>query len=674
MQDIKKILANLKPTKESFKTLLDTLFGFEKLTTADTSDIINLTNEHKNEDLLSLFDFQKTLVYFTNADWESELQQAKNTEHKNLAFSLIPTQTHHKSELIRAIRAINKKIKSYNILFFISKDSLSIAFATRRYDKNSKVEKDVIDKITLIKDILLSTPSKAHLKNLESIPKITHKEIDKYYSEILDKLSISALTDAFYKEIREHFIKFKDSIKLPNDRDENTKRAFVLRLISRILFVKFLEKKGLVSPKIWNISLSSSYYHQVLEPLFFITLNTPKDNRDYGLLDSYIKELLNSIPYLNGGLFAPQEKDYFDINNRNITTLEIPNERFDELFKTLDNYHFTIDEATLHSEEVGLDPEMLGKVFENLLSVLFTDNRLEDTQSLRKKTGSYYTPREIVSYMCASSLCESLKNHTNINEESLKKLIFDKDAIDLSEIECYEVLNTLASLKILDPACGSGAFPIGILQEIIEIENTLFEAMQNKGYSKHFEKSNLLQEQHLKQSNLYERKLRILQNNIYGVDIQPMATEIARLRCFLSLICDAPSENIQPLPNLEFKFISANSLIPLHHDNLQYDGYIQDMEELRKIREQTFNTQDKEQVKAAYLTLRDKIARNISTAIIKVGALKSQESSKDNKNNNKLDINENPIFDWNPFDPNSVAGFFDSEWMFGIKANGGGIS
>lgn len=362
----------------------------------------------------------------------------------------------------------------------------------------------------------------------------------------------------------------------------------MLRLISRILFCKFLEKKGLV------------------------------DSR-----------LLDSVPYLNGGLFAPQDRDFYKLDSSTsisayINTLKIPDKCFKNLFKTLESYHFTLDENTPLNQEVGLDPELLGMVFENLLSVLFTDNK-QDDKNLRKATGSYYTPREIVSYMCKSALLESL--HTkcqDVSYEELKELIFEPESEVQQNPKAKAILPHLATLKILDPACGSGAFPMGMLHEILTLQDKL-DDKQN--------------------TSLYERKLKILQNNIYGIDLQPMATEIARLRCFLSLICDAPSENITPLPNLEFKFISANSLIPLpQQQGLQYAGY-EDLKELKALRESTFSAQNKSEIESQYLALRDKIARQL---------IFSGDS--------------NPILEWNPFDPHSVAGFFDSEWMFGIKA------
>ena len=640
--------------KDNFKAFLNKVFTLSNLKLALNKIIadINLPN----------FDFAKSIIYATNADIEKDLQSAQSTGHKNLAFSFIQTATHKKADLINATRAINCAIASYNIIFFVSSTHLSIAFATRRFHKKRTIKEDVIEKITLIKDINLQSPSMAHQLNLKSIATIKPKEVDVYYDEILTKLSISSLNKKFYGEIFQHFYNFTQNLTLPNTSDESTKRNFVLRLISRILFCKFLEKKDLIDSQIWDTNLSSNYYHEVLEPLFFTTLNTPKNLRDYALLDERIIALLERIPYLNGGLFSPQQNDFFSPQNPHayISTLKIDNHYFDELFKTLQAYHFTIDEASHNAEEVALDPELLGQIFESLLSQLFTDNKVEkiDKNTLRKATGSYYTPREIVRYMVRSAILAHLQTHLKdkVNSQFLEKLVFGEDFPESSLRENPQnlpkqstlssslrdltqsnrgnpyskvpalILQELSNLKILDPACGSGAFPMGILSEIIRIQNDLGDTRSH-----------------------YERKLEILQNCIYGVDIQPMATEMARLRCFLSLIIDENIDDIKPLPNLEFKFINANSLLPLSTDtSLHYDGYHKDIQELERLRNEYFSSQDKSTIQKEYLNLRERITR---------------EDLQVNKN----DSINNPMLAYDPFDPQSVAQFFDSAYMFGVE-------
>lgn len=657
--NIKITLHNLQSQSKSFKDLLDLLFPIHK-DEASNENIANLPNE--------IFDFANAIIFYSNAKNDDKLESSKSG-HSNLAFSLVSTHSHKRADLIYATYAINKAITSYNIIFFVSSTHLSIAFATRRDNKITSA-KDVLEKITLIKDINLANPSHAHCKNLDQIAKIKPKEVDIYYSEILEALSISSLNKAFYTEIFAHFAHFVESITLPNTSDEQTKRDFVLRLFSRILFCKFLEKKSIVDSAIWDTHLSQNYYHEVLEPLFFTTLNTPRESRNYGFLSEQIISLLHAIPYLNGGLFSPQDNDFFDLQNPNvhINSLHISNDLFSELFATLNRYHFTIDEADESAVEVALDPELLGQIFESLLSQLFTDNKLEklDKNTLRKATGSYYTPREIVRYMVRSAILLHLQTKLKgkVDSQFLESLVFGNIPtpksppqgrgleFDSPSLACgnsesspslaegargwvdskdsTSILQELSTLKILDPACGSGTFPMGILNEIIHIQGYLGDTRP-----------------------LYTHKLEILQECIYGIDIQPMATEIARLRCFLSLIIDENPSNIKPLPNLEFKFISANALLPLQTSlqdsrgrQLGSDIYEKGLIELQQIRSETFTSHDKIALQSKYKATIDKIAKDLF--------FEAQ--------------GETPLTKWNPFNPNDIAQFFDSAYMFGVES------
>ena len=465
--------------------------------------------------------------------------------------------------------------------------------------------------------------------------------------DIEEAFSLEQLSREFFQAITKHFTHLYENIKFPKDLNEEASRAFSLRLLARVLFCKFLERKGLIPSSIWDTSLSEHYYyHEVLEPLFFGTLNTPKSERNYGLLDSKITHLLDSIPYLNGGLFSPQENDFYDPKSPQayINTLQVPTTILKELFKELDKFHFTLDESTPIDQEVGLDPEMLGMVFENLLSMLFTDHKIDNLSSLRKQTGSYYTPREIVSYMAKSCILEYLKTHTTISDSSLRSLVFEYEH-EFGYQEILSLLTALSGFRVLDPACGSGAFPMGILQELTQIlealdeEGTAFMALQ----SQEFKAS------HQDKDPRYIRKLHILQNNIYGVDIQPMATEISRLRCFLSLICDEDKNKIEPLPNLEFKFLTANSLLPLTQEKqLNYAGFTTDMKQIQAIRQDFLlaSTQEKDKLKVSYLKLRDKIAKETFATSI---------------------AEDNPLLNYNPFDSQSKAEFFDPVFMFGVE-------
>lgn len=451
--------------------------------------------------------------------------------------------------------------------------------------------------------------------------------------DLENAFSQEPISKEFYKDITACFLDFLSSVKLPANVSENDKRSFVLRLLCRLLFCKFLEKKGLIKAEIWDTGLSKNYYFEILQTLFFATLNTEPNLRDenelYTLLTPEIKALLSAVPYLNGGLFSPQKNDFFNPDKPFVYLheLSLPNSAFDKLFELFHQYNFTLDEQSAFDTEVALDPELLGTVFESLLCELFTESKGKDlTLSLRKSTGSYYTPREIVSYMVKSALLEQLKLKMG-DEKGLKEFIFDDNVLNLNNNQTSDILRALKELKILDPACGSGAFPMGILNEILHLQEKCGDDRSH-----------------------YERKLEILQHCIYGVDIQPMATEIARLRCFLSLIIDEDINDIKPLPNLEFKFISANSLLPLSADaSLHYDGYHKDIQELERLRNEYFNSQDKTAIQKQYLNLRERITR---------------EDLQVNKN----DSINNPMLAYDPFDPQSVAQFFDSAYMFGVES------
>ena len=470
-----------------------------------------------------------------------------------------------------------------------------------------------------------STAAAAQTANLQK-PNLILADLEKAFSQ-------EPVAKEFYQNITACFLEFLQSAKLPENVGENDKRSFLLRLFCRLLFCKFLEKKGLVSSEIFNTKLSQNYYFDILQTLFFATLNTEPSLREkthlYKLLSPQTKELFSAVPYLNGGLFSPQENDFFKPQEPHayFRELDLPNSVFDKLFEVLSRYNFTLDEQSSFDTEVALDPELLGTVFESLLSELFTDNNGKDLSlSLRKSTGSYYTPREIVSYMVKESLILYLKFHTQ-DEEELRRLIFDDETAPFDKAKQQSLLNALKKLKILDPACGSGAFPMGILHEILHLQEKCGDTR-----------------------SAYERKLEILQECIYGVDIQPMATEIARLRCFLSLIIDQDSNNIQPLPNLEFKFITANSLVNLPVTNsLHYAGYEDDIAKLSKLRSEYFGSHEKAKLQQAYTELR----RHIVREDLSIGMSESFE---------------NPLLAYDPFDSQSVAGFFDSEYMFGVKS------
>ena len=365
--------------------------------------------------------------------------------------------------------------------------------------------------------------------------------------------SVEALSDEFFNKYREQYADFiqyvtgKRFVKVgskweerklgtPNPQlmeafghDEKKIRDYIKKMMGRITFLHFLQRKGWMNGDLNYMQnlferswYKDNYLDAVLEPLFFGILNTKPSERevlfaDYGWDKDLLEEWKN-IPYLNGGLFERDEEDEPES--------VFPAEYFKKLFQFFGEYNFTIDENDPNDAEVGVDPEMLGKIFENLLE----DN---------KDKGAFYTPKEIVRYMCQESLIAYLDTNTSIASEKIRKFVLspEEGIADIPETKKDKLLMALKEVKICDPAIGSGAFPMGLLNELLHCREVL------SGESTH----------------RAEIKKSIIQNNIYGVDIEKGAVDIARLRFWLSIVVDEDTPS--PLPNLDYKIMQGNSLI-----------------------------------------------------------------------------------------------------------------
>ena len=329
--------------------------------------------------------------------------------------------------------------------------------------------------------------------------------------------------------------------------DEKQARDFCKRMMGRIVFLYFIQKKGwlaVAQGKKWgegnpdylydlfkNSKHKDDFYSQELVPLFFTTLNNTASEKETNAL---------RFPYLNGGLFDDsQDKIYTD--------LALPKEIFNSLFETFNNFNFTIHEDVPDEHTVAVDPEMLGHIFENLLES-------------NKENGTFYTPKEIVHYMCRESLAEYLiTKFENNHKETITKLIeqveLDPKQETWAKQNATEIILALEKVKICDPAIGSGAFPMGLLQEIFNLMVVLHDY---KGWGK---------------KNEAEIKKHIIQESIYGVDIDAGAVDIARLRFWLSLVVEETKP--QPLPNLDYKIMQGNSLLGIPFNTvfnvLEYD-------------------------------------------------------------------------------------------------------
>ena len=489
--------------------------------------------------------------------------------------------------------------------------------------------------------------------------------------DLLSRFSLEVVNKQFYLEIAKLFDELiqedKQNLVLPFGSDQNIYKNFAMRLIGRIMFCWFLKQKKSPSGQLIPDELLSSkavqdnYYHTVLELLFFATLNTQIKDRKISS-DAYDK-----VPYLNGSLFNPQDDDYYKLDHgtgisRHINILSISDTWFKDFFTLLETYNFTIDENTVFDQELSVDPEMLGHIFENLLAKI----NPETGSSERKQTGSYYTPRQIVDYMVDQSLVEYLKTKTSIAEDKIKALVtYDlNDDIEhpLEENEKPEVIKAIDSLKVLDPACGSGAFPIGMMQKIVWVLRRVDENCDIWLKQRLSEVPDLFRKKinDYFQENPpeYIRKIEVIKNSIFGVDIQPIAVEISRLRCFLTLVVESEvddsklNRNIEPLPNLDFKFVCANTLISLPKSDS--NGLFEDssgIEELSAIMSEYFiaNQTEKALIKDNFQNKQKKIF--------------SKSLSSFGKNAGNLTIK---LSLWNPFE-NKSSSWFDPEWMFGIK-------
>lgn len=495
----------------------------------------------------------------------------------------------------------------------------------------------------------------------------------------------------------------------------------------------------------------SIYYKAILQNLFFATLNCPieADNLDkrkrgfrgdgYGThrgIDYlmrykqyfknpkvFLEKLNKTVPFLNGGLFECLDDkfnniyidgfsdqmtkgeqlivpDYLFFGSEEETDLSdivgIKDKKYKQaavkgLINILKSYKFTITENTPIEEDVALDPELLGKVFENLLA----SYNPETKTTARKQTGSFYTPREIVNYMVDESLIAFLKNAIKdwggFDDETLDKELhvltsFDSkvpfsDNPDLQK----EIITALSSCTILDPACGSGAFPMGILQKMVHIlqkldpENKAWKEVQLEKARKESKAAFYIEDKQAREERLleineafdqdindpdYARKLFLIENCIYGVDIQPIATQISKLRFFISLVVeqkvnpDKDNFGIRPLPNLETKFVAANTLIGIEKPklgnqlNLYSTENLKTLEsKLKKVRSKLFSAKSKE-TKLKYRE-EDKILRNQIAEELEKSGWKSDTAQK--------------LAGWDPYDQNDSSSFFDSEWMFDIK-------
>ena len=640
---------------------------------------------------------------------------------------------------------------------------VSIAVINRRQNK-ADAAKDVLGKVTIVRDISIEQPHRGHLdilnsialENLEHPQRLAIDSFDNLHVAWEEIFNVELLNKRFYRELANWYFWAKPQVKFPDDvesDDEKRNATALIRLLTRLIFCWFLKEKGLIPEKLFNETdlkeiltelkpNSSSYYQTILQNLFFGTLNQkmganpktkkswrqfakdegfPKNKKNYGVdnlfryEDQFVDgedaiEHFADIPFLNGGLFEcldrtadkTKKKIYIDGFARNKKkrptlsnelfftdwqTVDLSDsdaygersrrsEKVRGLIRILNSYKFTIVENTPIDQEIALDPELLGKVFENLLASYNEETRT----TARKQTGSFYTPRSIVDYMVDESLKAHLltalvKAEVNTVEAKagLENLFaYTENPHPFNNRQVDTLLDAIHTCKILDPACGSGAFPMGMLQKLVFIIHKL-DPENKKWMQLQIDKASEIPnassrdaaikaiEQDFKDNeDDYGRKLYLIENCLYGVDIQPIAIQISKLRFFISLVCDQKTNRrkkdnhgIRPLPNLETKFVAADTLISLQKDEqleLYESAKVRRLEsELQRVRHDHFSTLTRQ--KKLSLQARDREIRDELAAELEHAAFWDQTTAR-------------KLADWDPYDPQASADYFEPLWMF----------
>ncbi|MBN1199797.1 MAG: Eco57I restriction-modification methylase domain-containing protein, partial [Bacteroidales bacterium] len=538
-----------------------------------------------------------------------------------------------------------------------------------------------------------------YFKIVEQWKAIAGKPKPEIASQLWKSLDIREVNREFYRKIKE---RYDNLVAILNQQTEHQNRItdnpckqFAVRLIGRYIFCWFLKEKGIIpAPLLASETIRGchgQFCQTYLTRLFFDTLNTEVQTRSPLPADDPLADLYSSIPYLNGGLFEehPEDSPFH----------KLPlDDWLAGFIEVLESFDFTVDESSSQYQQVAIDPEMLGRIFENLLAS--QNPETEKISNQRNAYGAFYTPREIVEYMADTSLMAWLEhklmpdpavdpsgveepaisyagtlfqvtepaqqallaeepatwspeeNRTKLRDKLTKLFQPGCDTNPFDRKESLLIQQALRDIRILDPACGSGAFPMTMLMRLMELRELLGGSL----------------------NSAYDLKNEILNRNIFGVDIMPMAIEIARLRAWLSLILEVrfnPSDRkhnfgIQALPNLDFKFVCANSLIDSGYDRF-IQTFIRDqqvkaairlhheLEELNGIRERYFDPQGdqyrKTELRKAFYAKKEFIKQAFASM----------------RKTLNLDSFLDHVDNWNPFDESHPSPFFSPGWMFGLS-------
>ena len=656
-----------------------------------------------------------------------------------LAVELAGT-AYSRTALADMTRAVNRLFAMPVVLIFRCQRRLSLAVIHRRAHRRDN-DRDVLERVTLVKDVDAASPHRAHLEILAdlALPKMVDKRsvtsFDSLHKAWEDVLDTEELNRRFYRELFEWYERALETCKFPDDgAGSGSQERQLIRLITRLLFIWFLKEKRLVPEDIFteefaaksvkgHASEATNYYRAVLQNLFFATLNTEIDKREFSkrqqrthrdftkyryhdLLtdpDGFLVKL-KTVPFVNGGLFdclddfesrtdGGRRIDAFTDNIKNQgKDLHVPANILleeDGLFPLFRRFKFTVEENTPLDQEVALDPELLGRVFENLLAAYTPETR----NTARKATGSYYTPRRIVDYMVDEALVAALTERVASTDgdkrwlEDRLRYLLDyeaafNDAADLFDpADTKAIVRAIANLRVLDPAVGSGAFPMGTLHKLtlalrrLDPHNTHWERFQKDMARKRADAAFDVRSPDARETELreisqtfeayrdsdYGRKLYLIQHTIYGVDLQPVACQIARLRFFISLTVEqestrnAPANNhgIRPLPNLETRIVAANTLVGVAKPNQMGLGEAELREHmiaLARVREMHFNAKTRDDKRD--LRKEDARLRSALAEALEEGGYGHDEAQY--------------VARWDPYSQSAAADWFDARWMFGV--------
>ena len=642
-------------------------------------------------------------------------------------------------------REVNKRLGMPTVVLFRTVGTLlTLAFVHRREHRHDP-NRDVLGSVALIREIDPGNPHRAHLDILADLALDRRigwmndhgrsRDFDGLLAAWLDALDTQELNKRFYRELFAWFSRAVETATFPQNQPVTlSPEEHVIRLITRLLFVWFVKQKRLIAEDLfveervsgllrdYERNGGDSYYRAVLQNLFFATLNTEIDRRGFSQRTNVthrdfcryryrdemrdpdaLLDLFAQTPFINGGLFDCLDSeestrdggsriDCFTDNPGHRRDFSIPNRLFfgeHGLVDLFNRYKFTVEESTPAEQEVALDPELLGRVFENLLAAYNPETR----ETARRQTGSYYTPRPVVDYMVDEALVESLAEKTppadgdgEFLRERLRYLLDYHDAFDdanelFDEAETDGLVRSIAEIKVLDPAVGSGAFPMGVLHKLtlalrrLDPNNKRWEELQKelagqRATAAFDTVSQRERDEELREiSDTFERyrasdfgrKLFLIQNSIYGVDIQPVACQIAKLRFFISLAIEqnptwdrGANYGIKPLPNLETRFVAADALLGLRKTSQRTLGQTDEVtrleRELSANRERHFHATARRQ-KLACSHKDQELRVALATAL--------QDAEFDAADADR-------IAKWDPYNQNSSAGWFDQEYMFGV--------